>query len=121
MSLIDCTTQTVVEGAINEPPAEPADGQCFLVTDLASGDWTGKEGKIAIRIAGAWHYIEPFNGMAIYDRVSDRSIFYNSGWASAAEPAQPSGGNIVDLEARQAISALIQALRIAGIFPRPEQ
>ncbi|MBV7265790.1 DUF2793 domain-containing protein [Erythrobacter sp. WH131] len=110
----------VVEAAINVPPAEPIDGQCFLITASPDGEWAGKADRIAIWISGGWHYVVPFDGMAIFDRSANSSVFYNSNWAYALLPALPFGGNTIDAEAREAIAGLIQALRIAGVFPNPE-
>jgi hypothetical protein len=42
---------------------------------------------------------------------------YAAGWKAATRPAAPSGGTVVDAEARSAIGAIISALTAAGIVP----
>ncbi|MXP44728.1 hypothetical protein GRI65_09700 [Altererythrobacter sediminis] len=64
-------------------------------------------------------YITPQNGMRIMEPATGQTIFYANGWQRAETPAIPSGGQIVDAEARQAIDHLIQSLRSAGILSAP--
>ncbi|SMQ69264.1 hypothetical protein SAMN06297468_1479 [Altererythrobacter xiamenensis] len=39
-----------------------------------------------------------------------------NGWTHAEEPSPPSGGSIIDIEARTAIEQIIGALRQIGVF-----
>lgn len=81
--------------------------------------WEGCENHLALRIGGDWHFVPPREGMRLYDRAADRSLFFRSDWHSAATPAVPEGGTVVDVEARVAISAIISALRDIGVFSSP--
>lgn len=38
-------------------------------------------------------------------------------WRLASVPAAPTGGSVVDIEARATLAALIAALRQTGVFP----
>ncbi len=81
--------------------------------------WEGCENHLALRIGGDWHFVPPREGMRLYDRAADRSLFFRSDWHSAATPAVPEGGTVVDVEARAAIGAIVSALRDIGIFASP--
>ena len=99
------------------PPVAPADGQAWLVGGGAIGDWLGQTGKIAARQAGNWLFFVPRDGMKLLNRASGQEIRYFGTWVAAARPAAPSGGTIIDAEARAAIAAIMSALTSAGIVP----
>lgn len=40
------------------PPATPANGECFIVATAATGNWAGKEGRLAVWQDGAWVFIQ---------------------------------------------------------------
>lgn len=112
-SLLHCT----VEGEATSPPASPEDGETWLIAAGATGDWAGRDEALACRHAGGWTYVEPRDGMRIFDRASGQEQFYLGSWRKAADPGEPLGGTIVDGEARATIGALIAGLRALGIFP----
>ncbi len=93
----------------------------FRVLGNAYGEWSGHDGDIALWIGGAWQFLEPDNGLAIFDKTANVQMRYNSGWEIAAEPGEPEGGATVDAEARAAISGLIAALRTGGLFANTAQ
>lgn len=101
------------------PPATAPDGACYRVTSPASGAWIGREGAIAVRINGGWHFVAPAEGMVLFDRTSGRSVIYRTQWQVAPAPALPSGGTVVDAQARAAINAVIDALRTLGVLGTP--
>ena len=117
ISMIDGLTQTAVEAAISAPPTVPSDGECYRITSTATDDWAGKEDLLAFRVANAWQYVQPADGMMVFDRAERRFSYYDGGWKNAAETAAPTGGGTIDAEARAAIGGVIEALRIAGILP----
>lgn len=59
----------------------------------------------------------PRDGLRILDRSTGQERRFLGSWRIAEEPVEPIGGSIVDAEARAAISQLIGALRVAGIYP----
>lgn len=67
-------------------------------------------------IAGEWHFIEPVQGMTLFDRAADNMLVFRSGWKLAEAPALPAGGTVIDAEARAVIGALIQSLKSLGVF-----
>ncbi|HTM95938.1 MAG TPA: DUF2793 domain-containing protein [Croceibacterium sp.] len=115
-ALSDALLHPAIEGEASDPPAEPDEGESWLVGTGATGDWIGEDGKLACREAGNWLFATPRDGMCVLDRSSGQRILYLGGWQRAAPPAEPTGGTTVDAEARTAIAALIEALRVAGVF-----
>lgn len=117
LARIDGLLHPVVEGEADFPPANPTDGENWIVGSLASGDWSGLSGKIALRQAGNWLFIAPREGMSVLDRATGSMARYDGGWLRRSAIAAPTGGTIADAEARTAIAGLIAALVAAGILP----
>lgn len=115
-ALADALLHPAIEEEASDPPATPEEGECWLVAAGASGDWAGEDGKLACREAGNWLFAAPRDGMRVLDRSSGQEIRYLEGWQRAEPPVEPTGGTIADAEARAAISELIEALRVAGVF-----
>ncbi|QFT76149.1 DUF2793 domain-containing protein [Erythrobacter sp. THAF29] len=116
LATIDSLLQLSVEASVAAPPADPADGSCFRIAGGATDDWAGKDDMLAIRISGAWQFVDPPAGTRLYDRAARQCLLFDAGWIQPAEPSEPAGGSVVDSEARAAINELISAMRSAGIF-----
>ena len=115
-ALTDALLHPAIEGEADDPPATPAEGECWLVGDAPSGEWTGHPGELASYQAGTWIFVEPRDGLRVLDRPSGQEIRYRGGWLRPATPAAPSGGSTVDAEARAAIAALVVALIAGGVL-----
>ena len=115
-ALTDALLHCAIEGEAAAPPATPLEGTNWLVAVAPTGAWAGQAGKIACRQAGNWLFVAPRDGMILLDRANGQQRRYFAGWLSPAAPAVPSGGSTIDAEARTAISALVAALRTAGVF-----
>ena len=115
-ALADTLLHAACEGEAADPPASPAEGEAWLVASGASGDWAGEEGKLAARQAGNWLFVAPTEGMRLFDRASGQILLYRGGWQRPVAPIAPSGGAVVDAEARSAIAGLLAALVEAGIL-----
>lgn len=97
------------------PPLDAAPGQGWIVAAGASGAWTGHEGRIALMTGGGWRFIAPVEGMQVW--LSDaRATFVGGGWSAPPAYAGPTGGAVVDAEARNALSTLAAALAMAGLI-----
>jgi hypothetical protein len=116
LAILDAFAPRAVAASLSEPPSAPAEGDCFRVIAPASQAWAGCEDHIAIRIGGAWHVIPPRDGMRLFDRAADRDLFFQSTWQSTSAPAAPTGGTVVDIEARAALATLIHALEQIGVL-----
>ncbi|MAW85540.1 MAG: hypothetical protein CMJ42_03310 [Phyllobacteriaceae bacterium] len=65
--------------AATEPPSSPQDGQCWAIGTGASGPWTGRDGQVAVRTAGAWDFVEPLRGWLAHDVTGDRTVAFDEG------------------------------------------
>jgi hypothetical protein len=108
---------TQIAGVANDPPSDTADGDCWLVDTAPSGDWAGHSGELAVRQAGAWLFVRPRAGMRVFDSSTGHDIRFVDAWQRPARPAAPSGGATIDAEGRAALSALVEALSLAGVLP----
>ncbi|MEQ8826336.1 MAG: DUF2793 domain-containing protein, partial [Parvibaculum sp.] len=84
--------------------------------DGALADWSGRDHSIAIRIGAGWHFISPSKGMLVFDRMRQCWYHFNGIWSCANEVTSPEGGTVIDVEARAALSQLIDALKRLGIL-----
>ena len=134
ISMLLCPT---VEGAPqSEPPENPMVGTCCLVATGGTGAWSGHDGAIACFTEGGWRFVNPIEGLSVTDRASGEPRNWRAGtWEAGVlrasevringqpvlrqrqpEIAEPSGGGLVDDEARTAISAMLAALRAHGLI-----
>ena len=114
--MIDALSVQAVVTSAAVPPENAAEGECFRVTSPAAQGWAGCEDHIAVRIGGSWHFAPPRDGMRLFDRAANASLFFRSGWQAGSMPSAPDGGVTVDNEARSALLQLIQALQDIGLL-----
>jgi hypothetical protein len=135
LARLDLALHACVEGELSAPPANPAEGQCWIVSAGATGLWSGKDNSVAGWTTGGWRFIEPLLGMSAHDKISGLlRRWLGTGWNGGeltvaslsiggkkvvgerqAAVASPSGGTIIDAEARLAIAALSAALKSHGL------
>ena len=120
LAIIDTLNGNTVSAVLAAPPLDPVEGSCYLVGASPTDDWIDRSDQLACRIGDSWHYIDPVEGMEIFDQASGQKVVYSSEWSRAVEPTEPSGGSVVDVEARSAIVELIAALSVAGVLPKPQ-
>jgi hypothetical protein len=137
LQTIDALLCAMVEGPpVAQPPASPAEGQCFIIASGGSGAWAGKDGNLAAFTEGGWKFIAPSEGLRALDRASGQTLLRrNGGWESGIVRAQevriggqlvvrerqpavaaPTGGTTVDAECRSAVAALLAALQAHGLI-----
>jgi Protein of unknown function (DUF2793) len=137
LARIDLALHPAVEGApIADPPAGPAEGQCWIVASPGSGDWTGREGLLAMWSDGGWRFLAPAPGTVAWNKAAGLPLLWQgSQWlegawlcaglvvnglqvvgARQAGVPSPSGGTIIDVEARAAINGLTAALMSHGLI-----
>ena len=114
---IDALLHLAVEGEQAAPPTTPVDGQAWLVATGATGVWSGQSGKIAARQSGNWLFAVPRDGMKLLNRATGQEMRFAGILRVPTRPAAPSGGTVIDTEARAAIAAVLAALTTAGIVP----
>lgn len=117
---LDAAVQaTVVAVAPPAVPSAPTAGQCWIVGAQAGGAWSGHDGSIAAWTGGGWRFVAPFEGMAAWS-VADSGVArrIGAGWRIAgrgAPIADPSGGTVVDSQARAALLDLLALVRRHGL------
>ena len=117
LARLDALAQPVVTSTLSAPPAAHAAGDTFLVADPASAEWTGQEGSLAISRDTHWEFQAPYEGMRIFDRKRGAIRIWRGGWSLSPPIPDPTGGTVVDDEARGAIATLLESLRALGILP----
>lgn len=78
--------------AATEPPASPAEGQCWAVGAGATGDWEDRDGRLACRTAGAWEFVEPMPGWLAHDVAGNRTVVFDEGGWRPQRADLPAGG-----------------------------
>jgi len=116
--MIDGLLHCAIEDERNTPPTAPVDGQNWLVGSAPTGAWVGQNGKIAMRQLGQWLFASASDGVQVLNKATGQRIGRIAGaWRTPAAPAAPSGGSVIDAEARSALSSLVTALKSAGVLP----
>lgn len=137
IAVLDVLTQTAAEtiGA-NTPPAAPEPGQSWIVGAVPTGAWSGKAKHLAAWTGGGWRFVAPLDGMAVYivaDALTAR--FAGGVWVLGEEVcahvviggdrvvgprqaavASPTGGAVIDVESRAALTAVLAVLRTHGLI-----
>ncbi len=73
----------LIDRDLATPPGSPANGDRYLVAAGGTGDWSGQDGDIAVRVAGAWEFYTPTAGQLAY--VLDEALllaFNGSAWVA---------------------------------------
>lgn len=137
LARIDLALHPAVEGPPSaEPPAEPTEGECRIVAPGAGGDWTGCDNKLAMWTQSGWRFLAPPPGTSAWNKAAAVPLIWDGyqwregdlacsgltvnglrvvGARQAGVPS-PSGGTIIDEEARAAINALTAALMSHGLI-----
>lgn len=136
LAIVDASLHAAVEEEpLGAPPAAPEPGQCWIVGAAATGDWAGKDGRIASWSGAGWRFVTPVPGMLTWKADAGYWLHWSgSGWSDGELPAaalviggqqvvgprlaevpSPSGGTTIDAEARGAIDSLIATLRSHGL------
>ena len=116
-ALIDLLLHPAIEGESDTPPIDPEEGQCWLVGTNPTDDWVGRTSHLTEWLSGNWAFAVPQDGMRILDKTSKQVIFFSNGWQRVAAPSIPTGGEVADIQARDAIGDLVETLKNAGILP----
>ncbi|WFL78831.1 DUF2793 domain-containing protein [Altererythrobacter arenosus] len=117
-ALIDALLHTEVTGVATTPPPSPQEGDTWLAGEQADGAWSGFDHHLCTFAGGTWHFAPPRPGMVLLNLQDQVRMFFDDGWTAAGVPIAPDGGSVVDIEVRQALSEVVEALRQFGIFPR---
>ncbi len=125
----------VASRSVTTPPASPAPGTCHIVPAAGAAAWGQPAGTLMHWVGDTgWQSVAPRDGQTALVVDEDVMLVHRGGWQAswpvagltiggrtvlAANPvaiAPPTGGTVVDAEARSAIAALITALRQMGVL-----
>ncbi|MES2173425.1 MAG: DUF2793 domain-containing protein [Pseudomonadota bacterium] len=137
LTLIDALLHGRVESAdLSAPPGAPIVGQCWIVAAGASGDWAGQVDAVALWTEGGWRFVAPRAGLRVAVADRDHALFYDgTEWRGdairddglylddervvgpqMAAIIAPSGGSVIDVEARSTLADILTALRSHGLI-----
>ncbi|HEX9965954.1 MAG TPA: DUF2793 domain-containing protein [Allosphingosinicella sp.] len=137
LARIDLALHPAVEGPpASAPPAAPAQGACWIVAPGAGGEWSGRDELLAMWTEGGWRFLAPAPGTSAWNKTEGVPLLWDGlqwregelvcaglrvngvqvvGERQTGVPT-PSGGTIIDAEARAAISAITAALMSHGLI-----
>lgn len=118
------------------PPTSPVDGQAWLLGAAPTDAWAGQAHALAEWTDGGWRFVAPTTGMAVWSLAVGRYLRWDgAAWrdgelaatvlrvdgvqvigAQAAAIPDPSGGGVIDGQARSALAALLAAARAHGLI-----
>jgi hypothetical protein len=137
LALLDVAVQPVVQSvAPSTVPASPVAGQCWIVGPAPTGEWAGRPGALAAWTVGGWRFVAPFEGMTVWSVADGMNARRSgSGWivgqvavvklfvagqqvvgARCPAIAAPTGGAVVDIQARVAVVTMLDALANHGLI-----
>ena len=137
LALLDLVVPaTVLAVGLNAPPASPAAGDAWIVGTVPTGGWTGHARAMAGWTSSGWRFVAPRDGMAVWSVADEQVLRFGGGvWtlgvlagsrvtiggvdvvgARRGAIVDPSGGLVIDLEARAAIAAVLSTLRGHGLI-----
>jgi hypothetical protein len=137
LTLLDVAVQPVVQAiAPASIPSSPIAGQCWIVGTDPSGEWAGQASALAAWTAGGWRFIAPFEGMTIWSIADAQTARWSgSTWVIGQVTATkisiggqqvvgprrpaivvPAGGSAIDIQARNAIVAMLETLASHGLI-----
>ncbi len=117
LTLIDNYLNISVRDVINDPTSlsPDADNDMWLIGTGPVGLWSGKANQIAIWSENGWRYLYPIEQMQLYNEAINCRMTYGDGqWISALPMLVPQNGDIIDLQARESIEAIWDALHLFG-------
>lgn len=137
LSTLDAIVAAAAEdGPLDTPPPSPALGACYLVGTAPIDAWASNPNALAMFTSGGWRFVAALEGMSVYVKTAALWANFRSGtWemgmvrgssvviggeqvvgARAAAILEPTGGTVVDSEARTAIGQVLAALRQHGLI-----
>lgn len=80
MRRLDTLVHPVVKSrTLATPPGSPAEGDAYLVAASPTGDWAGKDGRIAVFVDGAWMFHAPLDGWLLFVEADEQFVQRKAG------------------------------------------
>lgn len=78
----------------------------------------GQASNIAVHIEGGWRFAPPVAGMRLFDRAANVVRHHDgTAWVASSAIIEPTGGAMVDAEARATLGVVLTAFREMGLLP----
>ncbi len=84
LRILDALVQiSVVSQGDNTPPANPVEGDAYIVGTAPTGDWAGEPGRIAAYRDGAWLFLPPHIGYVAHVAAeATLKVFDGASWGA---------------------------------------
>ena len=88
LRILDAVTQlSVIDTTLSAPPAQPAEGDRYIVADAATGGWAGQEHNIAVWVDSTWQFFIPARGWRADISGSGAEVrFDGAAWQDIGDP-----------------------------------
>lgn len=118
LTLIDALLARCVEAVTSDPALlTPQEGMAWIIGPSPVGSWAGRGRQIAFFSSGGWRFAPAVRDMRLYDRSAGvERIFDGAAWIAPPAITDPTGGGMIDSEARAVLVMLLVALRKAGML-----
>lgn len=137
LALLDLAVQaSVLAVGTNAPPVAPVAGSAWIVGAAPTGGWAGQARAIAGWTSGGWRFVVAREGMTVWSIADGQYARFSGGaWtigvlagshvsiggvdvvgARRAAIPDPTGGTVVDSQARAAIIVILGCLRGHGLI-----
>lgn len=137
LALLDSALHACVRGdPTDEIPTDPAPGDSWIIGSTPTGAWAGRAHQLATWTDGGWRFVAPVPGMTLWKLDSGYRLHWTgAAWSDGNWPVaaltinglqvvgprletvpSPSGGTIIDAEARAGVDQVIVALRTHGLI-----
>ena len=99
---------TVEDNTQTTPPTDATDGQCYVVADGATGEWSGRATQIAVRKDQAWHFYIPTEGWTCWLRSKNAMmVFEGYAWIDIISPNAQRGQSAFELALAQGFEGTV--------------
>lgn len=118
LALVDGLLHPVIEGIANSPPqvAEPDAGKCWLVGTNPDGAFVGHTNSLGYWTGSSWRFATCSDGMRVWHKAESCFVDYlGQQWSLPPAFTAPTGGTVVDPEARALLTALLTRLSDLGL------
>jgi Protein of unknown function (DUF2793) len=90
LSLIDGLLHlSVISRNLATPPGVIVDGDRYLIAASPTGDWAGQAGLVALRMEGAWRFLNPRKGWRLWVEAENLLlVFDGTSWTGSSTPTQ---------------------------------
>ncbi len=102
-----------VEDILDTPPGSPTNGQVYLVGTSPTGAFASQNDNLAVRRAGAWEFVSPYDGATIWDKDSGAEYRYTSSAWAAVQVAPPAITRVFEYDF--AVSGTTSTIDITGL------